>query len=108
MPSLQVYELLHDLQTAFQNGQEYFLGALVTTKPEDGGVCSAYQVRRDQLRAASVLGASGQRLHDHQWRPAECRHGHLHGLARACGAALDPCPGRHALARDRSSMGSSD
>lgn len=39
----QVFELLNDLQTAFQNGQEYFLGAIVTTKPEDG-VCAPYQV----------------------------------------------------------------
>ena len=31
----QVYELIQDLVTAYRAGQEYFLGAIVTTKTED-------------------------------------------------------------------------
>lgn len=39
----QVYELLTDLQAAYAGGQEYFLGAIVTTRPA-GGVTAPYQV----------------------------------------------------------------
>jgi len=46
-----VFELLNDLQTAFINGREYFLGAIVTTKSEDGGVTAPYQARSPQCSA---------------------------------------------------------
>jgi hypothetical protein len=35
----QVFELLTDLKTAFLNGREYFLGAIVTTRPEECRSC---------------------------------------------------------------------
>jgi hypothetical protein len=44
-PTPQVYELLTDLQTAYASGSEYFLGAIVTTRP-DADVTAPYQVGR--------------------------------------------------------------
>ena len=43
--SLQVYELLKDLLGAYKAGQEYFLGAIVATRPESSSTGAPYQVR---------------------------------------------------------------
>ena len=49
----QAYELLTDLQAAFAAGQEYFLGAIVTTRPA-GGVTAPYQVIDGQQRLTTL------------------------------------------------------
>ena len=44
-----MYELLQDFMTSYQSRSEYFLGALVTTRTEEGSAVP-YQVRQQHQK----------------------------------------------------------